>query len=1570
MDILDESFGATPEQVQLDDLIETRPLTSSVPSASIRNRAALDALLTSNPQDMVEKYRLLVKEGEEGSTISHEEAVRRIDEHNRNKTMRHVINLLGDKNIPLDQKERLFDLVQREGYKEEPAMTLRTNALTAPSDGESLRGENARISTAEMMAEIHADAQKRQRMVNTVMAATLPNASPDTVVEIAEAEVMPFGRNALTANLNEAIRKAQGEDTSFFKWVGDFLTPGTTKQAIREKLSRIPLDKREEFVAGVLDGIKNSKSVFTGENYYNMFRSAEELLMQAPASDAEAWTENVMTLFDVFWIADGVKRVTKGAKAVAPAVEADTSIPRGRRPGSADPGVEDVDFNEVHRADWELVKDPTNPMQIGKPKDRIGMSEGPKKLAGPKPEKEADDMKRVQLNSVVKQENPVSPYAIIEQSNPEQARSIHAAVAASKSDELSEAVAGVSREQFMANNLLPQVGSELGSVLAKVDQSIIAGVKNTGATRFTEEELSQAYNSVQRGFRNIHGLEINDAMTTFRLDGDRVIVEAHYTAPGGSFDTVAEAKAHAKFYLKEYGVRDDEIEIMKREGLDYVVHEGTDLDVGDFIIKVKTDHELSADDISNWSKLDVKRNFFDRFSFAVSDHGGSVSRHLFDPASMLHPTLTRSASVGTDQTLSFENILLKPIKELRNEIEGMDKARRAKVEEYIKEANLKQIAFDPAYLAGQGFTKKEIDALRKWQDIQDGHYYLENLDLVRTLRTQNYQLFENSNIRVFAKPAQKNQNIGRVYDPAIDDVRILTQQEMDDLYDQGGTYAKLRRPENINGYEVDHIVVRNTPTEYLRGLRDTDKVLNYRPGYYTIYYKAPKFVEEAYIDPTTKQKSWRAVAVAGSQEEADIYLSNAQAATGSEYRVRNDIRAVRHEDDSYWDLEKSKGRIAQRHRGQTLQDASGLQHVGDSSYIAHPMESAVRAAKSLADRTMMRNILETAKERAIAQYGEMFPPNGIGGRRFPNSVGEISDKGDPRGKSAADARTTVEYIRYLENGYINSTDEWIKGHMNVLADFLGSKHFTIGEKAARGAASFGPTGFIKGSVFQAYIALNPLRQLILQPHQAIRMAAFNPKGYAKANLLAAKYLHNKMIGATDDFTKFVDDSGVLAGVDQHSLVRGLKLDLADSASKPKRILGEVAAAPQKFGFNAGEQVNQLIHMSNVFEKRMREGKDLVKNKTLRDEAYAEARALSYEMNYAGDMPYNQTAAAAIFQFLQVPQKAFLQLTNRKLKGTDVARVAVFDMVMWGSPVAGLAAWMGADLDIEDEEIRQIVNDGLEAFALNKFFTMITGEETNVDYGSLSPYDLSGWVKMWDAFMEDGMLSMLAASPAAQLWVKDGGRIPNAMNMMGRWLNLVEDYEEDRPTFMAVMNEVAKVSSGWNNAYKASIMLSARKKFDQYGNVTDDAVSTPEAFHQLLGFGPKSEAELYELSKQVRKWDKKHKEEVDKMYNDIMRVTTQHLETDKADIRYILSLQNKLMMAFKNDPMAQDYVRRKWQEDMKGKERQLTEKMIRAAGLPDAGNYKDMVRAMPVDENTKQLLLQRYEDIRTLRGDKE
>jgi len=1204
----------------------------------------------------------------------------------------------------------------------------------------------------------------------------------------------------------------------------------------------------------------------------------------------------------------------------------------------------------------------------------------------------ADIIKRLEVNGVVRIEHPVSPHATAKQVNPEKARELFETIVKSDSDEVAQALTGVKREQAIVNDAYPQAVTSTGHVVAQptdiqrnlrikdmIPEKTKDYIWSTGRVDITDAERVAARAHVVRKFEDAEGITLEPSMSSFTEDGGRIKIGAMYGLPEGAFANGVDAINQAKAALRHMNLTDDELILMKREGRDYVpvsIEEGNT--PGSYYVKVETSHEIDPTDITNFDKFGVRFNFFDRIAQSISGTAGSLQRHIMDAASMLDKRLTGAASTATDRGSKLEQYLLEEASKYSDKYSHLDNVEKGAVDKYILEANKNEWALDVVDLVARGFNNKQIDALVSWREFWDGHYYLENLDLVRTLRVQKYQKLDTSNTSVFARPVTKNMSNNYVYDPETDMVLSLTKQGMDDLYDNGGTVAKLRRPSEFNGETIEYIAVKNNANSYLKDIRDHDMALNYRDGYYNIQYSAPRFVDEIIVDKSGKEIR-RAVAVAGDTPEAQRFASrmSTNSLNGERYEVRADDRALRTGSDDWFDVNSAKGRIAQRNRGKLLEDGSGMNHLGDGSYIVDPVSSAIHAAKSIAGRTVNRPMLETAKARFVSQYGDFLTAK-EGIKHFPSSVDEIGAKGMQFTKDVADARTTFEYIRYLENGYINSVDNFFKAMMHTLSGAVGSlgaKHNIKGaaavERGAEYISSINPMGLGKNGVFHAYIGTNFLRQLIVQPHQVVRTWFYNPVGALSGS--TTKYSMEYVAGLLDigrktDFFKFVDESGVASAIDKQNLVRGSLTDAADNSNKVVKAVGKVLNVPRRIGFDTGEHANMVGHMASVYDRYKRAGKDL-SNKVVREEAHAEARALSYDMNFAGDMPYNQNFAGLVMQFMQVPHKALLQLTNNRIPFKQRMQLLAGDLVFWGPPTLLVSELLGGDILPEDKETREAVVYGMESLILNQMFRNMTrDEDTNIDFTSLAPYDMTGWGEMFKAVLEEGTLGIISNSPAGQLYSPDG-KVSKFVQSTLRFFGMQEDIEETPEQFQSVVTELLSISSGFSSGMKSYLALKTGERYDKYGQEIDTSTNRAEAVLEAFGFTDATRRDLFLASRKARKNIKEHTDEVTNDVKFILDHVTKRLEGGNADERTIETLKRTTAYAlskYKLDPEAQSIFQKQLTLRMRNPNDGLLYSVMKASGLPTGDSIKDSIRLSSATEEQKQQLIQRIEDIGKLR----
>ena len=1484
MDILNEVAGTTP--VNLDDLVEERPIPAA-PEASIRNRASLTALLSDKPDQMVEQYQAMIQEGMSGKDDTRQMIKNKADQRDAPLTQQSIMQILADRNASDAQKQAAINGINSSKYKD-TAYQVAMSAAQEPQKKENIEQEDVRIRAAEIFGEIH-DYQKEKQALQNKFGASLDGEASSVVASIAES-ILPFATNKMAATTLKKIAEELKMDVSGKKF---FALPGSAVEAIRETLSTLPPNEQLKAQEKILDIIdKNSGIYFTSDNDFNKYNLAKTIFEEGGYSSFDKWVDNGVGLLDVIGLGGTAKSLAKGIKSLTM----------------------------------------------------------PSKTA---------------VRGVADTTAAVSPANLIRDVNPDKARGMYQMVVQSSSDEAAKALYGTSRTDAIASQVLPQPKVVDGSIEAKLidpDRKVVEAVEDTGAIYITEMEKAAATSHVINDIKNAVGITVHDNLATGSFDGNTIKVGAIYGDANGGFARAETAIDQVKFSLKDYGIKDTELQVMKRVDGEYVPVKLEDVKGvdGDYLVKLDLEHNINPSIIGEMEHLDVKRNWSDRIPVFRTKKSGTLANTLLDNASMLHARITGGAVVAADKAARVDKLLLELHNDFAERFTKLPKARQDKLYDYVKEANFKGIEEDALQLTARGFQSDEINALTSWRKAWDTHYWLENFDVVRTLDIQGYKLLDHANARLFAKPVSKNQNIARAYDPDLDKVVSLSKQEMDDLYTQGGSYASLRRPASFDGTQVEHIIVKNNQSSFLRGIRNTDQVLDYRKGYFQVQYKAPKYVVKVERDAQTGRViNERAVAVAGDSKEADHIAKRLTSQTGEEHSFRGDVKEMRPDTDFYWDLQNASGRSSQRHRGKRL-ESSNAPISYDSQYVLDPIESAIRAARSLSGRVATRDFLETSKQRALQQYGEYFPMGKYGEPEWVENSNSLVSQGRMTDSKLADARTTVEYLNYLQHGYENALDTGFKGIMNALANFTSGTSSKL-ERTFLAAGDIKPTELGKNTVFQAYIATNPLRQFLIQTHQSIRLWGYNASYFASGKFIAeaSPFLTWKaqqklgtakqLSGKEKEIADFVEGSGMLDAVDKSNLVRGALTDMAEMSSPIKRNVGKLLALPRKAGFDLGEQGNLLAHLLTVRDKFVQRGLD-VKDKAVRDEIYSQARAMSYDMNVAGDMPYNQNWASMFMQFFQVPHKAITSVTtNRRLPVADKLKLATTDLVLFGVPGSALLAnLVGKDSLPENPVAREAVMFGVESASINYILSDIAGKDVNIDFSSLAPYNLDGWAKMADAALSGGMQDMLAASPAANIFFKDGSKVQDAIGRMLRYTGVYDPYEGHTPEDVySVMSGVAEISSGWSNYLKAKTIYETGKVVDKQGNPMNTNAGAMEAVAKLFGFGTQEEALTYYLSTRLREGTQAHKDEVLKWTKGYLRILSREEKLTTQDDEYYIKVLGAAKNIWKDDFTALGIINSELGKMAPDSKTKLIKQILEYSKLPKGTTSLNEMRALNI-----------------------
>lgn len=1514
------------------------PVAVNKPSSL--NLAAHAAALSGNPDKVIDTYRIVNAELEaDGRSDTADAIMEQTKQEAMKSSQRAVADLLADPSYTDEQKRQMaFSALDETHARYNLNNNLSVKALAEPVKNESVGAEISRLSLGEMFEQTNDIKNQQQIILNREML------KYDTGAAKAVADFVGYIIPFAGAKVGGEIA-SQLEEGGVSSYAYAAVLAGSNKEEIRNWLESVPPEERVAATEYLAEVINNASTIVLPDG--NSFAAKDYLqtvIDQGAYDTTDKWVDNVFSILDVI----GLGGVIKGGVKALGATEKATAL--------------------ADKVNKRLVKSRVQPVSIG------------------------------------------NNY---KDANSDKAKATFALAMTDETEEASQALYGADKNDVASDTLMPEFFNEDGTVMAKVgdpdrlmqleeagDLSLLDYVNRDGKIYYFQSEKANAVARTVENFQQAIGMNARKEMFQVAETGEGASIRAVYGPPQGGYTDAEDAINMAKWSLRDYNIPEENIKLLVRFGPDYRVASteemnkyltkdvikggpsGIERQPKDFLVSVDYDYSVKAVDVTDWEAPGVSPlNIFDRLGVGLSDNVGSLTRHLFDPASLFHPTISKSAAAAVDKAAGVEKRLLDSAQEFADLLNKTDPKLRDNINKVVRESNEQGREFDYNELAALGLRDAEMKALKKWREHWDDMYRLENADAAKTLRARNYYEYvdETSDTRLFAKPIHRTQTgkVGKVFDPTNGQVRRFTDAEVKSLYDTDGTFAQLRRPMIIGDEAVDFIVSTNAPGKnYLRAVSDTSQVLNYRKGYYAVKYTDPYFIVKRVKNSRGEVIQTKAVATASGRRDAEALAKTKASADGAEYFVRQDIKGSDVSLDDAWDVFQSRGRSAQRVRGERLEEPDSYVTDPSQSNILDPVDSMIAATRSLSHRVAMRDMLETTKQRFMKQYEEFLPTGEFGQKVLPGSVKDLKYRGlqAEDAKKLGDARTTFEYIRYLENGYINHIDDAYKVTLKGLADIAGHAGLDKGDEALRWLADRrGPAGAGKNAAFTLYLALNPLRQFIVQSHQAVQLLANFPRWFASGEALPqlsvlmsyqAGIKPNKALlkgaGLTEReanqmFAQF-RNTGQVAAIDKQNLVRGSLLDLADQMKLGQSKIGRVwrtTTAPitwsRKVGFDAGELVNTMTSWLAHRDDAIRNGRDMSRTDVQADVAAA-ARNYTYNMNAAGDQPYNQNFMSLVFQFMQVPHKAMLtMLTNRQLTKTQKVRLIAFNSFMYTLPPAAMYDWFGPVLP-ENPEAREAVVQGFEGYLFNTLLSQVTDEESSIDFSGLSPMDMYGTYEFIRSLWTLDPGTVVASTPSGQLLFGNNPRITNFAKTAARYFNLVDDYQ-DPTSFGQVAHEFASMSSGYSNLFKAAYALEYSKKYGILGT-TNSNIPTPNAIAMVFGFQSLEDAEKRWVGDTIYRKSKEFEEDVKNTY----RETKRHVAfKDRSDPSYEVALKtaSEAWRVLGNDNyLAKDLIDKEVEKDLSNKDLTMFNSLINRHEIFGQQDMHDLLNAVPFESEEK------------------
>lgn len=1592
-----DDFIEKPEY-SVDDFIEPSSVTPPITSAgSDRNVAAHAAILSPDPTQSITAYENIVSEKTQtGGSDTADALITNARGENMIGYQRAAAELLVDPSASEEWKRAAIGTIN------DPNSSLynlrnmvATKAATQDVPTETQEASLQRGVAATAINDVLEYQRKKQAIYNKLQITADKQKTAD-YVSAAEGFI-PMVSGYKEARIN---RDLAGDDWNGFKTFLSSVFMGNTVKERNEQFNKMPLAQREQMMNKVVDILSaDGQTIFMPDDKDSVNLRA---FMQTVESDGYTTTEqtvdNILGVLDLVGVGSMVKGgfsyLNKAGKLAAEGEDLAGAAARGN-PRKPIPG-----------SDWKSgnTSNPVTVDQEGNFSYAVGFPTGDEVLT-----------RNVYRQQAITDVQPTALANTIKDVNPEMGRGLYHATLTDDTGEVAAGVYGTSREDAVASMVAPKPATVDGSVPNAVqhpertsdfefmpDADVLDFVDNSGAAWLTPAEKRVLRSSAVNDFRNAVGMVNRKEMGAVESLPDGVRFSTVYGPTDNGWSSLQDAVDQAKYALKNYGVTENEINVLVRKGEDYVPMDkkvllSDDAQVpGDYLLQVNHTYKFDANKLEDgFEALDVRNNALDQWLPGGGKIGqGTVQSNLLDPQSMLSPKLTKGATIAGLRGAGLEQKLLGLATDYVESVKSLPRARQDKLFAKIRENNMKGQGLNYANLKAEGFTKGETESLVKWQKAQDTLYAISNRDMIKTYNARGYGLMEHpeSGTRLIVRPIARTQTGERVkaYDPLTDSVVDLDSKALTDLYARNGNVARAISPVSVDGNQVEFVLNSNSVgSTYIRKIRDTDQVLNYRKGYYAVRYRNPHFIERKVVDAdgnpvldSVGREQWKAVASAADIPTAKRSIDRLTKSTGGEYRFRNDLKGEDFDNASHSVLQTG-GMSSQRLRGERLEEALGdNQLLQDATHIESPIESMVHAMQSVSSRVSARDWLESAKQRFISQYGDVLPK--VNGQTvYPSARSEIGEAGSKRSKMAADARTTWEYIRAMEDGYINSLDDGAKAMLNGLAEFMGHKGFGLAERAARATAEGSITSKAKGVAFSLLLATNPLRQLLIQSHQMLMLGSLFPRytfNHLADDLLLMMTHHlgadpspallkvtGRSLEESRAMFKALKESNIGAGIYKHELVRESINSIVDEASKFKRAsttvgritkpVTQAITISRKVGFDFGEYLSSsaafLAHYDDAIKKGVKMDAAAIEDITTK------SRNVVYNMDRAGALPYNHNSLAIFTQFLQVPHKALLQFTfNRGLTATQKGSILGYMIMMFGTNSIGLGNALetyARELLPDEPNYREMILSGLETVLLNKLFTQWYGEDVKLDYSSLSPLDVYGLSEFLGNVIENGPLEIFASSPAGSMVFGTNPRITTLLNTTATMVGLKDVADGmDPPSWSNLAKDAAGLFSGTSNAFKAAYAWEYGKKLGALGGYTDTNVNKVEAIAAALGLPTQDETKFRKAMDTMYKNDQEVQKDVKEVFRAVAVKMTQD-GVDASQYEYASKLMGVGMAVFKGNPKALQYWNAEMRKQMTNKDYRFMDKLMQYSQWGKPEEVKKLIDNAPLDDERKRNL---------------
>lgn len=1091
---------------------------------------------------------------------------------------------------------------------------------------------------------------------------------------------------------------------------------------------------------------------------------------------------------------------------------------------------------------------------------------------------------------------PTSPAAIAANTNTLESMNLHAAVNAG-GDPTARAIYGTgSRDEAIHSDLHPGPPSQDGSVpVMTTDVSAIVDEVEeiqslSGRTEIlpAERELAKTKLMEKLKAESTDQVSYRPTMSTYGevREGGRFTAESIYGAtPNTGYTTVEEAAEQVLFATQKFGTEEEDLIFMIRDVsgryVEKTLEEVRASGSNDILVKVKTDQLISYKDVGSLAVEDgklVTATVLDRLIPAAR---GKLSGFAKVMESTFEDFLQIAIHSQVERTTGILDVFKDRISDFTSKLLDLSDGQAARVEQYLVKANREKLAFSRESLRRQGWTTAELDAVQSFRTTQDAFWWLENADHAKLMKEEGFgKLTLGEGSEFFGKEVHKGSAgvEGHFYNPETQEIKPLTHLNQTD----GKVLYRLIHEVSDEGGRFEYVLA--SPKTW-RATKETDKVLNYIPGYFHVRYTDPIFIKKVY--PDGKEV---AIATAGDTASARREVARRTASNQEpDVTFRADLDS-KDKNNLQQQLAGSSGRYKQSLRKEQLKTERTVTDEVQRAPLQDPLSSMIQSADSLSQRVGMGELLRTLEARFVSNFDDLFPKKGV----YPSSVDEIASLEIGQKGRVADAKVMFNWLEAQKRPDVAIADPFLQEALTSFAEALGELSFKASGKTSmlleaaehdvRTLAKTEPVAFTKSAVFKVFVALNPQRQISLAVTDTFKSLAISPtyvaSGGSVADSIAIKAVQNGLTGSAkvilsgrkrtlEEVTQLArefENSHLSSGIaHQRDIQAGSPTSTRSismrEAAEPKGVAPKISKAmgvppsslggkvaetatvrgvvtlSEKAGFQAGEKLQNIASWLAFRQAKVDEvGRFKLTLEEL-DEVTAKARHYNFGQTRAAAPSYNNMLPL-VSQFMSVIQKG-ISMTLPQAMGGSKLLTGMQKLKLHG---VLLAAYGTPLVEVLDEHVRQIpekeVRESIRGGLVWATVYGLTGAD--IDTKSLNAADYIGFIERVK-YVVSGEWS--EASPVVGVANKFAYNV-NAFNAMFNGVGSEVFNESSGEKMLAQTRAMLEFFPGISKVYEAKMMEVTERNSNRYNYSSTSKVRLEDLWVKRLGLTLREERDSF------------------------------------------------------------------------------------------------------------------------------